>query len=375
VGVIRQKSKPDNTCDSARWYAAATYGRIRLFSHASRDMPPECQHRLFRRLHQAVALAALLLAMPFAHASDNVYLIGGNVSPQADVRGNLYAAGGVVSITGRVAGSVTAAGGNITLTPGARIGGAWLTGATVAIGGTIDGNARLYARHVVILGTIDGNLRLVAQRIDILPGARIRGNLSYLSSSAIHVDPAAVISGTVTRTGGWLRSLQKWVAVPLPAGFHLDPVLYAGFFIVGALLALLFPKFTRNASGVLAHHPWASVALGLAIFVVTPPFIFMLLITVIGIPLAFLLLMVYSAVMLIGFLIALLAIGDRIGSVFRAAPPGFLLRMLWFAVALLLIMALRTALPAPGHVVALIVLLAGVGAFLLRLLRSYPDSA
>jgi hypothetical protein len=48
--------------------------------------------------------------------------------------------------------------------------------------------------------------------------------------------------------------------------------------------------------------------------------------------------------------------------------------MLWFAVALFLIMALRTALPAPGHIIALIVLLAGVGAFLLRLLRSYPDS-
>jgi hypothetical protein len=331
---------------------------------------------MFIQLPRALLLAALLLAMPHAHASDNVYLIGGSVSPQTDVSGNLYAAGGVVSIAGHVAGSATAVGRNVTLTPDATIGGGvWLSGGTVAIGGSIAGNAKLYARHIVILGTIGGNVRLVAQRIDILPGARIRGNLSYLSSDRVHIDPAATISGTVTRTGGWLRSLQKWFALPLPAAFHLDPLLFAGFFIVGALLALIFPRFTRNASGVLARHPWASIALGFAIFIVTPPFIFMLLITIIGIPLAFLLLMLYSAVMLIGFLIALLAIGDRIGSVFRTTAPGFLLRMLWFAVALFLIMALRTALPAPGHIIALIVLLAGVGAFLLRLLRSYPDSA
>lgn len=339
-------------------------------------MPPECLHRMSIRLPWAILLAALLLATPYAHANDDVYLIGGNVSPQTDVRGSLYAAGGIVSIAGHVAGHATAIGRNVTLTPGATVGnGAWIAGGTVAIGGSITGNVRLYARHIVILGTIDGNLRLVAQRIDILPGARVRGNLSYLSSERIHIDPAATVSGTITRTGGWLRSLQRWFAVPLPAAFHLDPLLFAGFFIVGALLALIFPRFTRNASSVLARHPWASIAFGFAIFVVTPPFIFMLLITIIGIPLAFLLMMLYSAVMLIGFLIALLALGDRIGSVFRATPPGFPLRMLWFAVALFLIMALRTALPAPGHIIALIVLLAGVGAFVLRLLRSYPDSA
>jgi hypothetical protein len=139
-------------------------------------------------------------------------------------------------------------------------------------------------------------------------------------------------------------------------------------------LILLFPRFSTTVEQVLAGSPWRSLALGSAIAVAVPVAAMMLLITIIGIPLALAVFALYPPLLLLGYLATMLFVGDRGAKLARGeGEAGFGRRVLALALTLVAF-AFIAALPWVGPLVTVLALLIGIGALVLTLYRHYSKA-
>jgi len=116
------------------------------------------------------------------------------------------------------------------------------------------------------------------------------------------VDPAAQIAGSVTemhQDRRWLRRMGRGATIVGGATVSL------GMVLIGALLILAMPRFSREAAATIRRQPWQSAGTGALMLLGVPFAVIVLLVTVIGIPLALLLVFGYVLLLLFGNLIAI----------------------------------------------------------------------
>lgn len=306
--------------------------------------------------------------------SGDAVLAAGSIEVYGDIGDDLRAAGGVVSVSGRVAGKVALAGGSVALGPDAEIGGrAWLAGNDVVVGGRMRNGLKVYGNKILVLGEVYGPVELAGEQIEILGSARILGDISYSSSHQIKIDPGARIAGKVTRDSDTFEFPRPPLEIPgLPA---LRPLLLLGLLAAGLLLVAMFPRFTQAALQAFGAAPLKSLGLGTAIFFSLPPVILLLVITIIGIPIALVLAAIYFMALLAGYLIIAFFIGNRLlGLLRKQAVTGFGWRAGSLAAALLLLWFVQN-LPYIGTLAILIALLAALGAMVLQAFSRYSGRA
>jgi len=154
-----------------------------------------------------------------------------------------------------------------------------------------------------------------------------------------------------------------------PAGVGIGIVVSLA--VTGVVLLLLFPVAAPAAARNVGTTPWKSLGLGLAVLAATPLFIAVLFATVIGIWLAFMLLAIYLVALLLGYLIGALWIADwGIAKAHRAQPVTVGWRMLALVVALI-VLGVLGLIPALGCLIAVAVLLAGLGALAVHIWGAY----
>jgi cytoskeletal protein CcmA (bactofilin family) len=300
-----------------------------------------------------------------------VFAAGGRVSVSAPVEDDLHVMGGDVTLAGAVGGEATIAAGTISIVKAARVDGrVVLAGGNVEIAGTLERGGRIFADRLVISGHVGGGLRIVASRIEITSSARIEGPIDFTSRRAPVVAPGAQVQGPVTAMPS--RAPQK-TAEMRRTGEWAVPLFYAGLWAAGILLLLAFPRFTVAAQDRVRASPLQSLALGAALVFALPVVAVLLIVTVVGIPVAFALIALYAVLLLAGFLTALFFVAERIGRLLRGGrAPGTGWRVALLLAALVLL-ALIARLPVAGGFVALVVLVFGVGALGQQLYRQYAD--
>lgn len=370
-----------------------------------------------------VLLACLTLGSiaPYALAEDdnhavikesaNVYLSGSSVRPPDPVEGDLFAAGGSVNvdhpvksdavlaggqinISGGIGDDVRAAGGQVTLNgkvggeallAGGRInvgnsadiqGRLWAAGRDVTLAGKYGKGIKAYGQNISLAGEVNGDVRLTAEKIELLPGAKINGALTYTSREELKVDPTQV-SGTVTRAPapkewrGWdeRRSAKDrdWTS----RGPSFRPFLLMGLIAAVAVFILLFPNATRAAQQEVGASPWQSLGLGAAMLFTLPPIAILMMITVIGIPLGLALLALYPVLLLVGYLTTALYIGERSAVALKKDTTNAIWMRIGFAALALLALGLIRLIPFVGGLVVFVTLLIGMGAWSLHLYHRY----
>ncbi len=299
----------------------------------------------------------------------SAFLSGGNVTVAGPVGRNLYAAGGEVRIEGDVDGRARAAGGKIRVSSDARIGGsAAFAGDSIEVDGAIGKRLRAFGDTIVINGSVGGDVEVAGESIRIGPDARIDGRVEYRSSRDIEVDPAAQVAGGVTehqQDRRWLRKLGHGAAI------FGGATLSFGVVLIGALMILAMPRFSREAAATILQKPWQSAGLGVVMLLGVPFAIIVLLVTAIGIPLALLLVFGYVVLMLLGYLIAAIFVGDaaleRLGGK-KVESPWW--RVLFMFLALVVI-AIIKLVPFIGGLAASLLFIAGIGAFTMRSWRGF----
>ena len=146
-----------------------------------------------------------------------------------------------------------------------------------------------------------------------------------------------------------------------------------GLVAAAAVWALLFPGLAERAQARLARAPGASLVLGAAVLFVVPILMLVLLLTIIGAPLAFALLAAYGLVLLAGYLVVAGMLGDRLLHVTAKAAPTRAQHLLALAAAVVLL-GLLAAVPVVGWLLTLLALMAGTGALVERL-RPTPKAS
>jgi hypothetical protein len=306
----------------------------------------------------------LAIERPVGH---DAALVGGDISVTAPIGEDLRAAGGQVSVDAPVAGEAHLAAGRVRIGPAGSIAGtARLAGGQIEVLGRLAGGSAVYAGHAVIDGAVDGDLRVRAGTLSVGPNARIAGRLIYQAREPLEQDARAVVGGSVVR-----EPLPERATPPPPAprssGLVGGLLWLVGLALAGAVWRLVFPRAADGAEGRLERLPWRSLGIGALVVLATPPAALLLLLTIVGAPLALALLAAYGLVLLLGYLVTAGALGDRLLRATGAAPtPTFVRRWLALAAALLA-RILIGLLPVVGWLVSLAALMAGAGALVDRL--------
>lgn len=295
--------------------------------------------------------------------------VGGEVSVGGAIGDDLYAAGGSVQFDAIVNGNARVAGGEVNLGPATIVaGGVSLTGGQVEFEGVAHEYLQVSGGSVRLDGEVVGDAEVRAKELLIGPDARIGGRLIYHGPSEPVVPDGAVITGGIEfheqDVGRYFTHAQHG-ARDAATGFGTF-LWFVGVFLAGALFVLLLPGFTSEAAAAIGRKPLPSLGLGLAILLCVPFVAVVLLITIIGIPVALLLMSLYLLVLFLGWITAALFVAQR---GLAALRPGRPVTRSWQLLALLLGLValwLLRQLPLVGGLIGFVALLAGIGALTWR---------
>jgi hypothetical protein len=356
----------------------AMFALVAGLAHAAEDRDTQAGNvymagaevRVDRAVNRDLVAAAGRIEVVEPIAGDAVFGAGA-LDVRASIGEGLRAAAGVITVTSTVHGDLLLVGGNIQLAPTAEIRGeTWIAGNRVTASGRALSGLKLYGREIIIAGEVNGPLELSGRNIHVLSTARIHGDIEYSSSEEIRIDPAARISGQVTRATNTIDISNPLADIPILKA--LRPLLLAGLIAAGLLLYGLFPRFMEHASALMGESPVRTLGLGTALFFSVPPVAVLLVITIIGIPVGILLGAFYAVALLAAYVVSCFFIGDAIARVVRRSPRSRRAHMVLLMLGLV-ILSFVTTLPYVGPLLLLLACIAGLGAIGLQAFSRYSS--
>ena len=297
---------------------------------------------------------------------------GGTVEIRGEVDEDVYAAGGDLRIDAIIRGDLHAAGGTISVEREAQVqGDATVAGGNIDVEGSVLGELQAFGGRVELNAAVGGDVDIAAEDIRIGPDARIGGRVLYRSPNRPAVAEGAVIVGGLEKRERVWKSLSPESGVGRVVTGIVRTLWFTGALLLGAVLVVILPGFTREAAATVRSETLASIGLGVGLLLAVPVLAVLLFITIIGIPLGFAVLLGYGLLLMLGYLTAALSLGDWALS--RARPGDAVAtgwRILFLLVALVGISLVRLV-PWVGDLAVFVLFLAGLGAFALRSMRGY----
>ena len=306
----------------------------------------------------------------------DAFLAGAHVEVRGPISQGLYAAGGFVIVSSSVTRNARLAGGTIEVTPGAHLGGSVsMVGRTMTMAGTTDGYLQMAGRDATVSGSVGGDLEVSAERIEIGPQAKIAGKLRYRSEREPVVAAGAQIVGGLERLPGSYRA-WTWREGAHHAMHGVGRGLwFSGSLVLGLLLLLLAPGFLARTSQVAATEWPLCLGTGFAVLIAVPIATVLLLITLIGIPIALLSIALYAVALMLGHIVGAVALGDfALGRLAPARVGAAGWRMVGYLAALATLVIVRYV-PLVGGLATLCVFLIGIGALSLYVVRPKPPAS
>jgi cytoskeletal protein CcmA (bactofilin family) len=304
---------------------------------------------------------------------DGIQATAGTVVVRGTVEGSVEAMAGsvVVGDTGRVTGDVRATAGSVSV-DGTVEGSVEAAGGSVVVGdgATVGGDLRVGAGSLLLAGTVDGSVEAGVESLRLASTARIGGDLRYARNARFERADGATVGGSVRAVDdisvdagfGQFRGPD-----PGPGDLALGIYGVVATLVVGAVVLLAFPGFSRAVETEVAEEPLRAGGVGLLGLVGVPLVLVAVAITVVGLPITFLGLMAYGLAVFVSAVLAEYAVGAWALSLADVEHR-------WIALLVGVVgVALLSRLPVVGWVVNLAVFLVGFGAVLTSLYRGYRE--
>lgn len=333
-----------------------------------------------RRALVAALLVCSLVVVPGVAAAEN--RAGGSVVVGPDERvDDLTASGGSVVVYGTVDGDLDAYAGTVVVAENATVtGNVNAYAGSVRVEGTVGGRVVAYAGSVVVArgatvrrslgavagdvtvaGTVLGDVTAGTATLRLAPTARVGGDVNY--DGEVTVADGAQVDGQVRR----VRDLGLGPAPPsLPPGTFLVYGLLSNL-LLGAILLYTGEEFSTGVVEAAALEPVTSLGHGLAAALAAPLVALVLVLTVVGVPIALVWLL---ALPLLGWIAAVygrFALGAWLLSYAEVETP-------WAGlVAGVVLVGLLARIPYVGLPLRALVLVVGLGALVLELRSRLGD--
>ena len=226
---------------------------------------------------------------------------GQTVEVTGAVGGNIRAAAQSLTIGSAVKRNVMVAGATIELSKTASVAGELLfAGQTLTDDGVIKGGITGVSQDTTVNGPVTGDISLDSDTVAIGTSARVRGNVTYTSDTKATVATSASISGAITQKKP--ETTESKTAPPPPASTPWPANAVPGilfYLIVTFIILKLFPVGTTLITDRMTSSVIPTAITGLVTLVVVPLIVIVLAVTVVGIPFALLLALLYIVAILV----------------------------------------------------------------------------
>ena len=233
------------------------------------------------------------------------------------VNGDVRAAGAVVTVNGHVARSVSGLAQQVNISSSGRVDGSLLAaGETVSAFGPVGRGITAGGGTLQLGGPVGGKALLWAERLSLGPNTRIAGDLNYRSDTEAEI-PSGAVAGRVQYQPIERATRQE----PLLNGlFDFGSLIWLfGSAIIGGLAIILAPRASARAVELGRQQPLQAFSVGLLTLFAVPVAAVLIGVTLVGMPLAF----VVTALYWLGLLLAWPAVGLVVGTeLARRTRPG-----------------------------------------------------
>lgn len=305
--------------------------------------------------------------------NNDVYALSGNISINGKINGDLVAAAGQAMVSGEVSQDVLVVGGQVTISgkvnDDVRLLGGTLTisgeikGDLVVAGGTVDiqksakvlGDVKIGSGQAIISGET-GSVDIAVGSVILSSTSKINGDFVYLSDSDARIETGAnILGGTVHNKPQFeKKDFMSMYIAPKIASILMVLVAILFFYKV-------FPNKSSKISQDVKDSFWKNALFGLGFFVLTPVVLILMLVTVLGLPLAFSGAAIFGVLLYIGKIFAILSLALIIKNVIEKDSSDNNLSWILIVLATLLYYFVRL-IPLIGWFLIAALYLAALGA-------------
>lgn len=279
----------------------------------------------------------------------DVIAVAQSITVKGIVNGDVRGAANQIDIQGQILGSLTAAANNVEVREQAVVSRDVLAfGNSIGTAGRIDGQLMGSAAEIRINGPVNGTVTIWnVQTLSVGPAAVVRGSISYGSPNQASISPQAQINGV-----SWRQTVADVPEKKTSTGFSWLNAL--GWIAAGLLLwAICYwvsPRLLPNMGETVLKSPGSTLGWGFLALLLTPLAGLLLAVTIIGIPLAIIILFLYVFILFASKILA----GDVIGR-YLAQYFGWENRMPFFFSFMIafLVLILLSKLPVVGFLISL----------------------
>jgi hypothetical protein len=305
----------------------------------------------------------------------DLLVAGGTVIVSGEVTQDIRAAGGNIVISGVVGRNVTSVGGNVEIAKSAKIVGSLATGAgNLDINSEIPGNVNVAAGSVQINSNVGGNVDAGVGQLTITSVGGVGGDVSYYSDTDATIDKSASISGVIIRKDPAVHLKGRSTEDARNRVQNFGKAFGKGVRLIGFLSALLigfimvrfFPKCLLKVSDTLKSNPLRSSGYGLLTLFGVPVFSIMLMITIIGIPISFIVVALYLIYIYLVKVFFSYSLGQFLVKKANIKTNDYIVLTIG-----LIFYTLISFIPFFGGLFKFVILIAGLGAMVISSRQSY----
>lgn len=238
--------------------------------------------------------------------------------------------------------------GDVDVPRGETVNGVFVASGDVRIAGRVDGDVVLFSGDALVSGRIDGDLITVGGQARLLPRAFVDGDVRYGDKRPV-VAGSAIVRGDVTKKNG-LDSLDLFPFIGA-AIFLIGTLISTAVF--GMLLLLIAPRAADAIEVRSRERIGPLIAIGIAVAIALPVAAAIAAVTVVGLPLAFVILLALLPLAAVAYCASAWALGRRMVKAPRSRYLAFL--------AGLAVLEVVSVVPIVGWLVGIAAVLFGFG--------------
>jgi len=265
---------------------------------------------------------------------NDLLLAGGNVTINSYVVDDVRCAGGELHIQKNIGGDLVVTGGKVEIARSVVINGGLITGdGNIVVNGTINGDVKVAAgsftfngiasknfecraEKFIMNGTVYGSSVLAARDISIQNGASFNNNVRYWNKAGKIDFKQSIKNGNAVFDPSLRITGDHWYYLGHATLLGLIWYLLTVFSFI-LLIQFLFGNTFKKAGHTTGHSLLKSLGFGFLFFIGVPIAVFLLLITIIGVPIGLIIMASYVVVVLLATIITSLVFAnwynDRFG--------------------------------------------------------------
>ncbi|MCK5289739.1 MAG: hypothetical protein KAJ56_02235 [Candidatus Aenigmarchaeota archaeon] len=306
------------------------------------------------------------------HIKGDVIALGSTVITDGEIDGDIIVLGQDINLKGKINDDIYALGGHIDIDGpnpdnGIVVGSIIIidrdtefkrdvrfAGESINIDGTIGRDVNIAGQTVTVTGIIGGNATIKSESLTIQESSAINGSLNYTSPKEADIKNIDSIKGDIVYTKKieikktYIESIKSsiWSILSL--------------FLIGLLIIYIMPGFIERTEKTIRTRTLKSMLFGFIGLIIIPIVAFIMIFTLIGIPLSLIIFALYIIGLYISTIFVGIALGQKILNRTNKKKAG-ILSLLIGLIALNLIFIL----PYIGGLAKIISLVLGFGALII----------